>query len=87
MILFLLTFVIVCRGNLFERFEPVCVCVVTVTHTLFSYSTFVTVYNETCKLRVIVCVCGPAGGGGEEAQSLPGLQLSGASESDLLRQL
>lgn len=34
-----------------------------------------------------VCVCRPAGGGGEEAQPLPGLQFGGAAESDLLRQL
>lgn len=34
-----------------------------------------------------VCVCCAAGGGGEEAQSLLGLQLGRASESNLLRQL
>lgn len=35
----------------------------------------------------VVCVWCFAGGGGEETQSLLGLQLSRASESNLLRQL
>lgn len=51
------------------------------------------VFRERSEMSVfqtvmsLPCVCGSAGGGGEEAQSLLGLQLSGASESNLLRQL
>lgn len=41
----------------------------------------------TAASSLMASVCWVVGGGGEEAQSLLGFQLSGTSESDLLRQL
>lgn len=54
------------------------------------YFYFYSAHDQIChnfKLRRHSCVCLDAGGGGEEAQSLFGLQLSRASKSNLLRQL